>query len=374
MGLSLQDKKEVIEFLGKKFGIKPNQSWGTLTDKDLQTFWHNNNGDTLYNPPPAPGTIQPVPVPLQPPSYHLPVHTYLSNWGWESTPPNIEQLKLVDVVINSFWSLDSKGAIKGRNKTQEKALRALKHPRIYAAIGGWGSTSPFSKLWGNPSSRLESVLLIGKAITDCGWHGLDVDWEYPNSTQKKQTLVAFLRDFRQYWPLLDLSIAVGAEPENVAGFAADLSGCVDWMHVMTYDFVGYWTNTSGHHSDLASGANILTRLSESGMLRSKLMLGSAWYGKRMAGCTAPNQKVAHWEDIEFSSILSLPEKEWIVESGLGCDWLSNSTLNQCITYESARAVREKVAWVKAQGFGGIFCWEWTQDSPSAVLANAMLSN
>lgn len=93
----------------------------------------------------------------------------------------------------------------------------------------------------------------------------------------------------------------------------------------------------------------------------------------MTGCIEPNQHVTQWEDIEFSQIMQLPEKKWKNQPGLGCDWLSNPNANQCITYESARAVREKVAWVKAQGFGGIFCWEWSQDAPDQALAKAMLS-
>jgi GH18 family chitinase len=53
--------------------------------------------------------------------------------------------------------------------------------------------------------------------------------------------------------------------------------------------------------------------------------------------------------------------------------MSNAAQKLCVSYEAPQAVLDKVAWVKAQGFGGIFCWEWSQDSAASDLANAMLT-
>jgi chitinase len=277
-------------------------------------------------------------------------------------------LAALDIIINAFWSLDSTGQVTGRVFAQEPIL-AL--GTCYASLGGWGNCATFSSVFQSPLLRTQAIKNIGTAINAAGWKGLDLDWESPASDADYAALVAFLTEYRLAWPLHGLSVALSSEVDK----AMQVAGLADWFHIMTYDYCGDWSSVSGTSSGLSQGLVSLQDYVKAGFPASKLLLGSAWYGKQ---CTItsgslqiPGSPATAWSDVPYSDIHDSIEKAgsgWTVTTLPGSDsaWAVNLATSQAVSYESAAVVAAK--HVSSQAYGGIFCWDWTQDSSDGSLA------
>ena len=86
--------------------------------------------------------------------------------------------------------------------------------------------------------------------------GIDVDWEYPHAADADNFL-ALLSGLRRRMdavrPGLILSVATGPSPRMYEGTdMAAVARIVDQVGLMTYDFNGPWSPTTGFLAPLAS--------------------------------------------------------------------------------------------------------------------------
>lgn len=341
----MSDKVELTcQFLADTYGVKPGRTWGSLKDLDLRTFWSKNSCDTkvkTLSTPPRTAKIK--------------THAYIADW---SDLQRTDLLSKIDVIINAFWSLDAHGDVVGRNKPREQALAKLGRPQVLAAVGGWGSSTPFSNLFASPTSRLATVLSLGAAVDQAKWHGIDLDWEYPETDDEFVNLLLFVAEYRLHWPLHLVSMAVPATPNSDAmrRHVSDLGNIMDFLHVMTYDFTGSWTTRVAPVSGVSESKASLAGWAL--VPKPKIFLGSAWYGRIMR---IQDGKAVSWEDLAYKDAAGRTEG-WTQSWMDGCTWASSPNSSEVATWEGTRAVSDKMAFVKENGFGGIFCWEWSQDN------------
>lgn len=344
---------ETCRFIKKQYGIVPYQTWGSLRDLDLHAFWDKNQcnariADTC-----------------------VPAHLYWGNWN---TPPKGKTAEILKqssaVLINAFWQISDDCQVTGRNEDQEPRLRL--GASVLAGVGGWGATTPFAVLFSDTAKRARTIHSLGSAVIDARWQGIAIDWEYPNSSQEWLNLCLFLEEYRRAWPQQTLAVAVPADDASIPKQNLfRLSAAADWIHVMTYDFAGPWSSTAQHNSSLIQGQESLRAWEKAGILRRKLMMGSAWYGRK---CTATGigAPASNWSESTYSTIHSIEEKEWTKNRAVdSTPWLQN-TNGELITYEDTVLVHAKIDWVRDNAFGGVFCWELGQDSAEADLAKMLL--
>lgn len=351
--LSAADTEAVARFLQSHFGIAPGQNWGGLKDLDLRAFWDRNSCNRFFLADP-------------PPQQTLPVHAY---WGsWSSNLLNAEIAERGNVtLIYAFWNLTAACQVSGRDAAAEAMIKSA-GKSVLVGVGGWGSSSPFATLFGSLKTRTLCVEALGSAVAEAGWQGVAIDWEYPANESEWVSLVAFFQQYRQRWPTQTLAVAVQAQVPQTSQIGP-LAASVDYLHVMTYDFTGPWSNTTSHNSSISQGTASLQAWNRAGASRKKLMLGSAWYGRR---CVADGlgKPVKSWGgEMAFHWIADLGPGWTSHRDSDGTPWLTNG--QELITFEDPACVGLKRDWVKSQGFGGIFCWEWSQDASSGSLARAM---
>lgn len=340
----MSDKVQLTcQFLADTYGVKPGQTWGALKDLDLRAFWGKNSCDTKVK------TSSTLPITAK-----VKTHAYVADW---SDLERTELLRKVDVIINAFWSLDATGDVQGRNRPREQALARL-GTRVLAAVGGWGSSTPWSLLFTSTTARLACALSLGSAVEQAKWHGIDIDWEYPQTEEDFKGLLLFVAEYRLHWPLHLVSMAVPASPnsDTMRRYAADLGNVLDFLHVMTYDYTGSWTSRLAPVSGVSEGKASLSGWTS--VPKAKLFLGSAWYGRIMR---VEDGKAVAWEDLAYKDAASRTEG-WTQSFVDGCTWMSSPNSSQAATWEGTRTVSDKIAFVKENGFGGIFCWEWSQDN------------
>ncbi|MGI9142983.1 MAG: glycosyl hydrolase family 18 protein [Fluviibacter sp.] len=359
-------KTATCKFLKQQYGIKPMQTWGSLRDLDLRAFWDKNNCNARVADPVINNAHTQVPT-----------HLYWGNWN---TPPYgivADFLKQASaVLINAFWDISANCQIIGRQHDQELALHGA--CAVLAGVGGWGSTTKFSMLFKDGTSRQRVIQALGAAVVDAKWQGIAIDWEYPSTDQDWMNLCLFLEEYRRVYPLQTLAVAVPADDASIpARNVSRLSAAVDFLHVMTYDFTGEWSATAQHNSSLTQGTDSLKAWEKAGALRSKLMLGSAWYGRRCMAKTIGATASGPWKEDTYADIQQLrtasPQNGWAMfRASDETPWMQNLRTGELLSFEDMQLVSAKVKWVADNAFGGVFCWELGQDSSDNDLLKALL--
>lgn len=377
---------QTCQFLGRTYGVRPNESWGALNDLDLRAFWDKHGCNALFKPQDggaAPATSTHASAALT----RVQSRCYIDGW---SPPQNLAMLARMDRAILAFWGLDSSGLVTGRNSTLtgvEDALRKLRATgfkiELYAAIGGWGNDATFAAVFGDAARRRTAVNAIGTTLRSIGFQGVDVDWEYPSNQTEANSLVLFCREFKAAFPDLGISIAGSASPNTYVSVGRELASLLDSVHIMTYDFAGSWSRTATVNSGLVDMASSVMAWLAIGFTAKQLFAGSAWYGYRctartlISGGSVPglNQSAWGWDDVTFREITALRRdpawrEVWLTDHAT--PWLYNMSTEQVITYENPTTVASKIRWARDNALGGVFCWQWNQDNEAGELAQAIL--
>lgn len=264
---------------------------------------------------------------------------------------------------------------------------------ILLAVGGWGNYDGFrGAIRSGARSRFVSTLV--EHMTRWGFDGIDVDME-PIHAGDRADYIAFIRELRSAMDTHTsvmlgrprLTAAVQWQPEI---FAA-IQDVMDQINIMTYDMSGLWSSQSWHNAPLRSGSSLVSAETEvgrfvaAGVDPARLGIGIdfygyTWRGGRRAdasgeGMTAPRQR---WlggsqptvtDNVAFRDIAERygltgdgsthPLYRW--DPVAGAAFLSidepGSSNDVFVSYEDARAIRDKLTYVRDNGLGGVIVWE-----------------
>lgn len=307
------------------------------------------------------------------------------------------------------------------NWNQLKQLKA-KHPnvKVLISLGGWTWSRGFSSA-AQPANRqafvascIDAYIKGNLPVTDGAggvgaaagvFDGIDIDWEYPvacglscGTPADNANYTALLAEFRRQLdavrPGLLLTVAVGAGIDKIrVTDPAAFHPYLDFINVMTYDFHGAWDPQTNHHSalfdspaDPSTGDQKLYNSNDAmeafisrGVPASKLNLGIGYYGRgwtgvasgnnglyRSATGAAPGTYEAGIEDWKVLKNLSWPG---YTDTTAKATWISNGTTFW--SFDTPAMVTEKMGYVKAQGLGGAFFWEFSGDDPQGTLTKAI---
>ena len=279
------------------------------------------------------------------------------------------------------------------------ALRAA-YPdlRINLSIGGWGADG-FSDMAFTAETRAAFVDNVIKWIVMYNLSGVDIDWEYPvgggaikSRPEDKENFTALMIELRTALDTLDaetdyyyeLSFAAAAsasyltwiEPEKIAEV-------VDYVKIMSYDFYGGWSGTTGHHANLYrnsqrmgdnSVASTVERFINAGFPRYKLIIGVPFYGRAFSG--VPNRNSGLYQTYtqsEYPDGITFPDIQKLIEEGMVRFWDDEAKApflydgDLFVTYEDPQSLAEKVKFVQENGLRGIMIWEYAHDMNNDLL-------
>ncbi|MDX2682378.1 glycoside hydrolase family 18 chitinase [Streptomyces soliscabiei] len=289
------------------------------------------------------------------------------------------------------------------NFNQLRQLKA-RYPNIKVlwSFGGWTWSGGFAQAAANPAAFAQSCYNL---VEDPRWadvfDGIDVDWEYPNAcglscdTSGAAAFKNLMSALRAKFGTGNLVTAATTADGSSGGKidAADYAGAaqyVNWYNVMTYDFFGAWAaqGPTAPHSPLTSYSGIPTagfttadamaKFKAKGVPANKLLIGIGFYGRGWTGVTqdAPGGTATgpaagtYEQGIEDYKVLktSCPVTGTVAGTAYahcGSNWWS---------YDTPATIAGKMTWAKNQGLGGAFFWEFSGDTASGELVNAISNN
>lgn len=301
--------------------------------------------------------------------------------------------------LNYSFALIKNGRADGSHWVGQKKVSAFlrRNPHIdgVLSVGGWGADG-FSDACLTEEGRKTLADSIFSLMDECGFVGVDIDWEYPGvpgtgivsreeDVENWYALLMLLREGLDQRENLHgreyiLSVALGAGENHLAVLdAARLGAVVDQAVLMTYDLCGFDRQT-GHHAGLypnenrsGTGAYAVNRLLEGGFPAEKLLLGMPAYGRvwrQVSGGSDGLDQRANTsgnKTISFDEVLRLEDQGYTrrYDEKAQAAWWFNGT--NFVSAEDDRSIAYKCGWLLDKGLLGAAVWQYGQDASGAML-------
>jgi chitinase len=340
-------------------------------------------------------------------SYHI--VGYIAGWkgvdlekihAQKLTHINYAFANVVDGVV-----IEGEGRAKQDRENLSK-LRSLKsiNPdlKILISIGGWSWSGGFSDAVLTEESRKKFTDSAIDYLIRHDLDGLDFDWEYPglpgnnniHRSEDKENFVLMLKSVREALDSLGaLKNTYYLNTIASAGFKkyldvndmAEAQKYLDFINIMTYDFIVQGTNPTGHHTNLfaagrdkRSSENAVLDHVNAGIPIEKLVMGMAFYGRSWQEVNPENnglyQMGKGWKGFPYNEIEELIAggnyvRYW--DDSSKAPYLWNPSEKIFVTYEDPESIFNKVQFIKKNKMRGAMFWEYNEDSEERTLLNAV---
>jgi len=324
------------------------------------------------------------------------------------TPANTVSVEKLDAINFAFGQVQTDGTVYFPNDTAPAHLHALVARRadnpslqILLSLGGW-TAGNFSEAVSTPAARAQFVQSTVEMIERFDLDGIDIDWEYPglgdagishspddrrNFTLLLEAMRARLdsegaKKSRKY--LVTLAVAEGRFAEGLE--FPRIAAALDWINLMTYDFYGSLTPTTGHQSgftrsslapaDARTTVDAVQYFLDVGMPAGKINIGVPFYGRHFGDVEPAHQGRFQpfaseggyivWHQIVHTR-LGVPgwERHWDEDAQVPFLW--NPVERRFITYDDPQSLAIKAEYVKQHGLGGMMYWEHKLDDHDQLL-------
>ncbi len=221
---------------------------------------------------------------------------------------------------------------------------------------------------------------------------IDLNWLYPvnggngaikASLKDKENFTILLKELNKKMKLLEaelnkkiyISIAIGALKEYTNWVEMEkIITYVDSIKILSYDFYGSWTPTTGHISNLykskyavdnTSVDMIVNYFIDKGLPKEKLIIGVPLYGRVWKGVNSENNGLYQpFKEILYHDGIGFDKVEGLIDIGFQRYWderamvpyLKNDDI--LVSYEDTESIRAKAEYVKKMGLKGIAFWEY----------------
>ncbi|KAI0851451.1 glycoside hydrolase family 18 protein [Daldinia vernicosa] len=347
---------------------------------------------------------------------------YFTNWGVNSGfhPQELPVSELTHIYY-AFADIDVDGTVKSSdpvvdlqkrypddslsNRTANAygAVKQLyihkkrnRNLKVLLSIGGWNYSPKFVTAAATDAARYKFATSAMKLVTDWGFDGIDIDWEYPVNDVEKENLVKLLQACRQAFDRhallhgiryrFTISVASPASPQNYEKldlFA--MNRYVDsWnnnnnRHLMAYDYSGSWDTVSGHQANVfsyESGASSSKRLSTDaavqhyesrGIHPQKMLLGLPLYGRAFEGTSGLGQNYTSvgqggpQPGVYYFKDLPKPGAKVVYDDVAKATYSYDAAAKELVSYDDVRSTTYKAQYLKWRRLGGAFFWEASGD-------------
>ncbi|XP_068223063.1 LOW QUALITY PROTEIN: probable chitinase 10 [Palaemon carinicauda] len=340
---------------------------------------------------------------------------YYTNWSQyrpkigKFLPEHIDPFLCTHIIYSFGWmkkgrlsSLEANDESKDGKTGFYEQINGLKaqNPKlkVLLALGGWSfGTKRFKDMSATRYTRQTFIFSAIPFLRKHKFDGLDLDWEYPTS-QDKENFVHLLKELYEAFdaeakemglPRLLITAAVPVGPDKIRGGydIPTISRYLDFINVMAYDFHGKWENTVGHNAPLYApsidtewrkqlsvdhASNLWAKL---GAPKEKLIIGMPTYGRSFTLSNAGQNNVnspssgggpagKYTGEEGFMSYYEVCEElhaggHYVWHEEMQVPYMVKGSL--WVGFDDERAIRNKMSWIKKNGFGGAMIWSIDMD-------------
>ncbi|KAF4344462.1 endochitinase 1 [Fusarium beomiforme] len=259
--------------------------------------------------------------------------------------------------------------------------------KVLLSIGGWNNSPDLATGVSTQARRKKFISSAIKLITDWGFDGIDVDWEYPSNSQEARNYVLILSGLRKALDQYSkdnklnyhfmLTVATSAGPASYK--IMDLKGMNPWIdawHLMAYDYAGSWDTTTGHQANVFISKknplstklgtdNTINDYLAAGVPPNKILVGMPLYGrsflntaglgKSYSGVGGNSEGTYLYKDLPQSGAKVTYNADLIATSSY------ESKKRELVTYDDLKSGQAKASYINQRNLGGAFFWEASGD-------------
>jgi chitinase len=311
--------------------------------------------------------------------------------GYVFRPPTHINFKLYTHLCHAFITADGNGVLRTNRNVPSANLVKEAHAagvKVLLSLGGWGWDEQFAAIVRDPEAEKRYVASVMSIVDDFDYDGVDLDWEYPDTSEEVPGFERLARTFRSELDSLGSrkgrrmlqTMAVSSSPSTLKWLSNEiLLGAMDWINVMTYDMAGEWTSYAGHHSPLHASSRqpgtpqsselTIQHLLDRGLPPDRLALGIPLYGKGFP-VSEPYVSTRRLPPGNrppggaYSRLMRLQKEEgWIRkwDDETKAPWLIAPDGSGVIGYDDPESAALKGRWAREMGLRGVFFWEVAGD-------------
>ena len=338
-------------------------------------------------------------------------------------PETLPLEKLTHIIFSFTEVLD--GEMKFKHEGSSEKLHQLvaqkethPHLKVMIACGGWGGCEGFSAMAETKESRKKFVDSTIEFVEEYQLDGVDIDWEYPglpgagnpHGPQDTPNFTFLMKELREAMDatgkeLILTFASAGWERYYDHIETLEVMKYVDFMNIMTYDFVGGSTPVTAHHTNLGwikwedlegtammdmikkyqermkdkaikwnprSAEYIIDYCLKLGVKPEQIVIGAAFYGRAWKGVPPENKglyqpnKGVHTGWSAYRNIRENYENKngfvryW--DSVAKAPYLYSETDSIFISYDDTASVKLKVRYAIENNLGGIMFWQLGNDT------------
>jgi len=164
-------------------------------------------------------------------------------WSRTQTPPYSSAqipFSMMTHINHAGVSFNADGSLTVPTGFLEPALLKKAHAagvKVLLLLGG-----DFPGLETSTTGMATLMANLRTFITDKGYDGLDIDWEYPSDTQDQNTFFELMADLRETFPSPTYTLSADVPPWGGDYAFANVTPIIDYFNIMTYDCAGPWTD------------------------------------------------------------------------------------------------------------------------------------
>lgn len=302
---------------------------------------------------------------------------YWGTWTRATLPPSQIPWSKLTHLAQAFVSPAKGGGLASVDAYVDAELVTQAHAhgaKVIASVGGAGASFAFAA---DPQARAATVAAMAQLCAASGYDGIDLDWEFPTATDV-DAWVSLVTETRAALdavrPGLSLSAAVGTGEHLGANLLPQRAiDALDWVGVMTYDFAGPWSRSTGHDAPLretpgGDGGSVSTAIDAlvgaRGVAPSKVLVGLPFYGYRFGASSLAASPVAPSAAIDYRDIVATPASEGWSErwdDGGSVPYRVRAASPGLTSYDDARSIGAKCDFAGQRALGGAIVWHLAGD-------------
>jgi chitinase len=270
--------------------------------------------------------------------------------------------------------------------------------KVLLSLGGWGGCETCSEIFADKKNRKVFASSVKDLANYFQTDGIDLDWEYPvikgypghqYSPDDKDHFSALVKELRKALGKKQIiSFAAG-------GFTSYLRESIDWkkvvkkidmVNLMTYDLVGGFSTTTGHHTPLystdqqeRSTNRAIQYLDSIGVPRNKLVIGAAFYGRMWGNVEPINNGLYQAGQFKrgipyryFDSVLSVDSGYvYYRDTSAFAPYIYHPGRKEFVTFDDVESIMEKTKYAKRMKLRGIMFWQLGEDAYENGLLEAI---